>query len=163
MQPLSLQETLGKVLSLNSEQNPYQYAVSGNDIVGNWKIADVKWVALMGARTIDKQYSITITLDEATRTYAFNEQKTASGSKFSFDPMTGSLSFGKTSSSFSGKMTGKEFEVGAGTSVVQGGQQGNIYKYSFDTRKIKEPLFSMLKQCGWQQKKGGLLARLSRH
>lgn len=154
MQPQSIQETQQRVLALNSDSLPFQYTASGNSIIGSWKIADVKWTEILGGGSVDQKYSITINLDESSRTYSYSETKTNSGTKFGFNPMTGNITFGQEGSSFSGKMVGKEFGAGLGTSVTQNGQQtGNTYQYSFDTSKIKEPLFSALEQCGWQQKK----------
>lgn len=160
MQPPSLQTTQQQILTLNSDDNPYQFTVADNTIVGTWKIADVKWAAILGAGTIDKEYSITVKLDEPNRIYTFNEHLSDRGSNINFNPMSGGLSFGKSSTMFSGKMVNKQFGFGVGTAVAQNGQLGNTYQYSFDTKKIKEPLFLALAQNGWQPKKSGLLNRL---
>lgn len=160
MQPLTLSELQQKILSLNSENNPFQYSISGNQITGNWKITDVKWTVILGGGKVDKNYDLNVTLDEATHSYDYKERKTNSGSKWSFDPGTGSISFGGSGSVFSGKMTEKEFGAGAGTSVKQNGQEGNTYQYAFDTKQIKDPLFKVLNDSGWQLQKSSLFSKL---
>lgn len=160
MQPLSLQDINQKVLSLNSSDKPFSYSADGSTITANWKIADVKWVVILGGGSIDKNYKLVINLDEPSHTYTYVESKSSNQLKFGLQP-GGGLSLGVESNSFKGKTIGKSFGAGAGTAVDQNGKSdGNTYKYSFDTKQIKDPLLSLLDQSGWSRKKKGFFSKL---
>ena len=155
MQPVSLSQTLEQINALNSEDKAFQYTTTNNQIIGDWKIADIKWSALFSRGTINKSYKLIIDLDEATRTFGYHESTMDSDSKAALNPITGVASFHKSFGSFSGKMTKKQFGMSRGVFIKQEDQEpGSGYDYRFDTKEIKEPLFTVLEQCGWTEKKG---------
>lgn len=159
MQPNMIQDIQQKILALNSDQNPYQYLINNNQIIGSWKIVDAKWSNILASGKVDQNYSITITLDEQSKSYTFTEKKTNKLSNFSFDSPDGGLSFGTEDSSFMGKMNEKEYGWGTGVKVQQNNQPTDSYQYSFDTKTIKEPLFNILDQSGWKLHEDGLFSK----
>lgn len=160
MQPLSLQELSQQITTLNSEDNPYQYNINANVITGSWKIADIKWTGIFAQGTIQKDYTITVTLDEAKHAYSFKELQTAQQSEVGADG-SGGFSLSKGGSFFSGKTIGKQFGAGIGTSSTpKSDPTANTYQYSFDTGKIKKPLFDLLDQSGWLPEKNGFFSKL---
>ena len=96
-----------------------------------------------------RAFTFTITLDnkgkwkELDKTVDLSAGAKMSGGKFSF---------GRSSSTFTGKTNQKSFQFGAGKNN-QTGEAGTI-GFKFDTAKVKEPIRDYLAKCGW--KKAGL-------
>ena len=61
-------------------------------MIGTWDIADVTYQGLLSAGTIDKDYELTVTLDEEDGTYTFTERKVESESEVRLSG--GKLEFG---------------------------------------------------------------------
>jgi hypothetical protein len=55
-------------VELNPPGQPFRYSGEGARIVTTWDIADVTYQGLASAGTIDKDYALTVTLDEASGT-----------------------------------------------------------------------------------------------
>jgi hypothetical protein len=164
MQPLSLQQTLEAINSLNKAEQPFTYRTEGQQIIGEWKILDAMWAAPLAAGKVDKNYKVIVSLNETKRTYGFKEYYTESksGIRMSDD---GNLSFGSEKSFGSGKMIGRSFEAGVGVpnqSQNQTAIGGPTYQASFNTAQIKQPLFAFLEQVGWKIK-GGWFNKLFSH
>jgi hypothetical protein len=152
-----LPQLLAAVPSLNDPAEPFGYEASGDTIVGRWDIVRATSLYPTEVTHIDKDYSITVTFDEGKQTYDFNERKTSSGGSLSGK----GLSFGKEG--FSGKSSSKEFsfEFG-GVNKTDDGVSMAPVAYSFETSRIKEPLFAFLEQNGWRRKKGLLSGLFNR-
>lgn len=150
----SLQQLLADVPTLNNPKEPFVFTVDGNTIVGRWDIVKATTLYVSELESIDKKYTITVTLDEANGTYDFNEVQTSSEGSVK----TSGASLRKEA--FSGKSTSKEFSFSfGGLRKTKKGITAMPLVYSFSTAKIKDPLFGFLKQNGWKRKKG-LLGRL---
>ena len=149
-----LRELLAAVPTLNQPDQPFTYAVDGDKIVGSWDIVKVTSLYPTEVTHLDKKYKIVVELDEDEGTFDFNEKE--SETKAQADG--GGLSFSKEG--FSGKSSKKEFgfEFG-GVNKTDEGISVNPVVYSFETSRIKEPLFTFLESHGWDRKKG-LLRRL---
>ncbi len=152
-----LADVLAAVPSLNDANKPFAYAVEGDTVVGSWDIVKATSLYPTELTSIDKDYRITVTFDVAKGAFDFNEVHTAA---------TGSVdahgaSFEK--SFFSGKSTSKEFsfEFG-GVNKTDDGISLDPVTYSFSTKRIKEPLFTLLEQHGWHRKKGLLSGLFNR-
>jgi hypothetical protein len=157
--PLSIAETQARVAAeLNPPGQPFRYSGEGDRIVATWDIADVTYQGLASAGTIDKDYALTVTLDEASGTYGFTERKTDSDSHVSFSD--GSVEFGGSKEVFKGKSVGKQWGGGVSLRATSHGQPGQTWSYEFETSRIKQPLFGLLESVGWQPAKKGFLARL---
>ena len=152
-----LAELLAAIPSLNDPKEPFAYQVRDGAIGGSWDIVRATTPYPTEVESINKDYEITVTLDPAKNTFEFNERKTSS--EGSVD--AGGAGFEK--SFFSGKSTSKEFsfEFG-GVRKTDDGITVAPLAYSFETSRIKDPLFAFLDQHGWHRKKG-LLSGLFNH
>ncbi|MGY1814548.1 hypothetical protein [Blastococcus sp. SYSU D00820] len=158
--PLSIPETCARITAeLNRPGQPFTYSCQGNEVVGTWDIADVSYSNLVAGGTIDEDYSITVTLDEASGTYDFTERR-SSGRSSGGLRSDGSIGFSSSRSTFKGKTFGKSWGGGAALSATSHGQPGQTWSYSFETSRIKQPLFDLLASAGWEPEKKGFLARL---
>ena len=149
-----LRELLAAVPSLNRPDQPFTYEVDGNEIVGRWDIVKATSLYPTEVTHLDKKYKIVVELDEDEGTFDFNEKESETRAKAD----GGGLSFSKEG--FSGKSSKKEFsfEFG-GVNKTEEGVSVNPVVYSFETSRIKDPLFSFLESHGWTRKKG-LFGRL---
>jgi hypothetical protein len=157
--PLSIAETQARVAAeLNPTGQPFRYTAEGDRITGTWDIADVTYQGLLSAGTIDKDYALTVTLDEGSGTYSFTERKTESESDVRFSG--GNIEFGGSKQVFKGKSIGKQWGGGAALRATSHGQTGHTWSYVFETSRIKQPLFDLLASAGWEPEKKGFFARL---
>jgi hypothetical protein len=154
---MPLAELLAAVPALNDPKEPFTYEVQDGTIVGTWDIVRATTLYPDEVESINKDYQITVTLDAAKNTYEFNERKTSSEGSVSSDGASFSKDF------FSGKSTSKEFSFSiGGVSKTDEGVSMKPVAYTFSTSRIKDPLFTFLKENGWQRKKG-LLSGLFNH
>ena len=150
-------DLLAAVPSLNDPGQPFTYAVEGGAIVGRWDI--VKATSLYPDRVehVDKDYAITVELDEEKGTFDFTERHSATEGDVDGDGASMSKSV------FIGKSSKKEFSFSfGGVNKTDDGVSLDPVAYSFETSRIKEPLFAFLEQHGWKRKKGllgGLFGR----
>ena len=145
-----LPELLAQVATLNDPKNPFTYEVKGTTIVGKWDIVSAKSLYPKEFRTIDKKFSITVELDEKKGTWKAKEKSKESGGMVNGD----GISFGSSTKSFSGKSTNKSFgfEFGGINATKDG--VSPVLAWSFDSSRIKGPLFALLDANGWTKKKG---------
>jgi len=143
-----LAELLAQVPTLNDPAQPFTFEVKGNSLVGKWDIVRAKSLYPKEFKTIDKKYSITVDFDEKKGTYKYKDREKSSGMTVN----GGGLSFG--TSGFSGKTNKKEFsfELGGINKTDEG--ISPVLAWSFDTSRIKTPLFAFLDKNGWTHKKG---------
>lgn len=143
-----LPDLLAQVPALNDPAQPFTFEVNGNSIVGKWDIVRAKSLYPDEFKTIDKKYSITVDLDAKKGTYKYKDREKSTNTSLT----SGGLSFG--TSGFSGKTNKKEFsfEFGGINKTDEG--VSPVLAWSFDTSRIKTPLFDFLKKNGWTQKKG---------
>lgn len=163
MEHFTLQQTLAAVGTLNRPEQPFSYRTEGNQIIGEWKYLDALWAAPLAAGNVDKDFRVTISFNETNHTYTSKDRQSQSKSGVSFNPLTGQVSFGKSSESFRGHMIGKEMGFGLGHAKQPQNQTsvgGPTYQYKFATSEIKEPLFNFLEQYGWQKGRSGIISKL---
>ena len=143
-----LAELLTKVPALNDPAQPFTYEVVGQTIVGKWDIVKAQTLYPNEFATIDKEFTVTVEFNEGKGTFKSKDHEKTANMSFG----TGGFSVG--SSTFSGKTTKKEFhfELGGITNAEDG--LSPVLAWSFDTDKIKDPLFSFLEAEGWKRKKG---------
>ena len=143
-----LKELLALVPSLNDPAQPFTFEVKGDSLVGKWDIVRAKSLYPKEFKTIDKKYSITVDFDEKKGTYKYKDREKSSGMTVN----GGGLSFG--TSGFSGKTSKKEFSFELGGANITDEGISPVLAWSFDTSRIKTPLFAFLEQHGWKHKKG---------
>jgi len=147
--PTSLADLLAAVPSLNSPGQPFTYGVEGARIVGTWDIVKATSLYPTEITHIDKSYRLVVELDEDEHTYDYQDHE----SETTASADGGGLHVQKDV--FKGKAKKKEFsfEFGGVNKTDEGVSMAPVV-YSFDTDKIKDPLFALLAQHGWQKKKG---------
>jgi hypothetical protein len=143
-----LPDLLALVPTLNSPDVPIVYAVEGSAIVASWDVVSAQTLYPTEFATIDRDFRVTVTFDEKKGTWKSTDRETQITSSFG----SGGLSFG--TSSFSGKKVGKEFhlELGGISNTPDGVTP--VLAWSFDSGRIKKPLFAFLEQHGWTRKRG---------
>jgi hypothetical protein len=160
--PPSIAETCARVVAqLNPPGQPFTYTCRGNRVIGTWDIADVTFQGLLSAGTIDKDYELTVALDEGNGTYRTTERKVESESDIRL--RGGKLEFGGSKQVFKGKSIGKQWGGGAALRATSHGETGHTWSYEFETSRIKEPLLVLLHDLGWRPARKGFFARLFRN
>jgi hypothetical protein len=147
-----LPDLLAAVPTLNDPNEPFSYTVEGDRIVGTWDIVKATSLYPTEIEHVDKKYAITVELDEEKSTFDFHEKKTATSGSADADG-----GFSARLEGFSGKSSSKEFSFTfGGVNKTDEGVSMDPVVYSFETSRIKEPLFTFLQQHGWKRKKGFL-------
>ena len=147
--PTPLTDLLAAVPSLNDPAQPFTYAVDGQKIVGTWDIVKATSLYPDELTHVDRDYRLVVELDEDEHSFDYEDHESATEVTLDGD----GASFQKEL--FKGKTKKKEFsfELG-GINKTEDGVSMNPVVYSFDTDKIKDPLFGFLEQRGWERKKG---------
>jgi hypothetical protein len=135
--------------ALNRPDQPWVVTVEGNAIVARWKWMDATFFAPTEVNNETRDYSFTVTLDDKGKFKELDKkEEKSSGVSFS----GGGLSFGTSTSSFTGKTSPKSFSFGTGANN-QTGEVGFV-GFKFDTTLVKNQIRGYLENCGW--KKAGL-------
>ena len=144
-----LADLLVAVPSLNDPSQPFTYAVDGRTIVGTWDIVKATSLYPTEVTHIDKDYRLEVELDEDEHSYDYEDHESETHATLDVDGLHVEKEL------FKGKSMKKEFsfEFG-GVNKTDEGVSVNPVVYSFDTDKIKDPLFAFLEQHGWERKKG---------
>jgi hypothetical protein len=151
MTATALTELLAAVPSLNDPNQPFTYAVEGTTIVGTWDIVKATSLYPSEVTHIDKDYRLEVELDEDEHTYDYEDDESETGVSVDGDGLH------VEKEKFWGKEKKKEFHVEfGGVNKTDEGISANPVVYSFDTDRIKDPLFAFLEQHGWERKKGFL-------
>lgn len=147
-----LADLLALVPTLNDPAQPFSYSVAGSSIIGKWDIVSAKSLYPTEFTAIDKTFEIRVDLDEKKGTWKPKEKSTESNASAS----GGGLSFGTSTKTFSGKSMDKGVSFEFGGVSKKKGEDATIAPlvYSWDTAKIKKPLFDLLEANGWKRKKG---------
>lgn len=148
-----LPELLARVTELNDPASPFVFHVEGERIVGTWDIAHVQYVALLGAGQLDQEYRIEVAFQPDDATYDVDEEHRTASFGGGVSP-TGSFHLGGQTTWTKGRQ--KRFTAGAVAGAIVNTPEGtgNAAAWTFDTDRIKEPLFAFLERNGWQRRKG---------
>ncbi|HSX48446.1 MAG TPA: hypothetical protein VLF41_03030 [Candidatus Nanoarchaeia archaeon] len=142
--PQSLEVLTQQMLALNTPENPFTVQVQGNQVVATWNIVDAKWYQVFAKAGMKATYQLIVDLDPVKYEAKYTDKN------YSIAWEGGLPKVGAEISTFQGK----EFLVSSGAAygIKDNMQPGEIYNFSFDTRKIKRPVFAVLDQCGWKLK-----------
>jgi hypothetical protein len=147
--PTPLAELLAAVPSLNDPKQPFTYAVDGTKVVGTWDIVKATSLYPTEVTHVDKDYRLEVELDEGEHRYDYTDHESETRASADGDGVQFQKEF------FKGKEKKKEFsfEFGGVNKTEEGVSMAPVV-YSFDTDKIKDPLFSFLGRHGWEPKLG---------
>ena len=139
--PTPLAELLAAVPSLNDANQPFTYSVEGKHIVGTWDIIKVTSLYPTEVTHLDKDYRLEVELDEDDHTFDYEDDEDETQASADGKGLHAEKSF------FKGKEKKKEFsfEFGGVNKTDEGVSVAPVV-YSFDTDKIKDPLFGFLEQ-----------------
>jgi hypothetical protein len=156
-------DLLEAVPAINDPQEPFAFSVEGDRIVGAWDIvkATTLYPTALEVQHVDEDYRITVELDADKGTYDFTENRTSMTGSADIDGET--LKLRGRKQFFSGKSTSRQFSFSFG-GITKKDDEITVAPlvYSFETSRIKEPLFAFLEQHGWKRKKtflGDLFSR----
>ena len=135
--------------ALNKPDQPWEVTIEGASLIARWKWMDATFFGTGEVNNEIKDYKFTVTLDDKGK---YKELDNTEQKKTNIGMKDGKLSFGTSSSSFSGKTTQKSISFGLGKDNQSG--EAGILKHKFDTDLVKKPIRAYLEQCGW--KKAGL-------
>lgn len=127
------------LLALNRSASPKPYVVrlEGDQIVCAWNIVDAQWLEAIAAKGLSKDYTLEITLDEASHTARFQEIETKSEGTLGAEGASFQKEF------FAGEnLVKKEFEISLGP--------GGGYAYAFDADVVKKDARQAIRSMGWQ-------------
>jgi hypothetical protein len=144
-----LADLLAAVPSLNDPQQPFTYAVEGSTIVGTWDIVKATSLYPTEITHLDRDYRLEVELDAGEHTYDYEDRESTTSASADGNGVSFQKEF------FKGTEKKKEFsfEFG-GVNKTEEGVSMDPVVYSFDTDQIKDPLFGLLQQHGWEKKKG---------
>ena len=135
--------------ALNLPNQPWEVTVEGDAIVAHWKWMDATFFAPGKVSDETRRYTFTVTLNDKGKWKELdNTQNKSSGVKMN----GGKLSFGGSSSSFSGKTSQKSVQFGIGKNQQTG--EAGVIGFKLDTALVKQPIREYLTRAGW--KKAGL-------
>jgi hypothetical protein len=132
------------LLSLNRASAPYQIvdgSTEGVDLIAEWKIVDAQWYEIFAKAGLSKVFRIYMKLDE------MNHSVRTSDREYSVSWSAGVPSLSLSATAFKGQM--QKVEFGTAYAFTEELEPGQVYKYRFDTREIKEPLQKAVTRCGW--------------
>jgi len=132
--------------ALNRADRPWEVVVEGDSIIARWKWMDATFFSPYEINDETRQFTFIVTLtDKRTWKELDKTENKSSGMKMS----GGKLSFGSSSSSFSGKSNQKSFSFGAGKNNQTG--EAGIIGFKFNTTDVKQPVRDYLTACGWKK------------
>ncbi|KQX75763.1 MULTISPECIES: hypothetical protein [Aeromicrobium] len=154
----AIPDLLAAVPALDDPQEPFVFAVEGEQIVGRWDIvkATTLYPAALEVEHVDEDYRIVVELDAGTGTYDVTEHRTSTTGSADVDGDT--LRLGGEKRFFRGTSTSKQFNFSFGGVTKKDDEPLTVAPlvYAFETSRIKEPLLGFLAQHGWKRRKGFL-------
>ncbi|GGR43901.1 hypothetical protein J2S40_004188 [Nocardioides luteus] len=154
--PTPLSSLLPQIVTLNVPDQPFSFFSQGRQIIGWWDIAKITSLYPTQATHVDEDYRLTVTLDELRGSFGYNEIRRSTEWVAGF--RDGKFTLGGEKKWHSGNRIEKKWSYQAGglnrTSV--GGSQPTVgydpAVYSFESSRIKDPLFTWLQSHGWRHK-----------
>lgn len=159
--PTPLSELLPQIVTLNVPDQPFSYYAQGNQITGWWDIAKVTSLYPTQVTHADESYRLNVTLNQHNGTFDYNEFRQSSN--WQAGATEDGFRLGGEMEWHSGKRIEKSwsFQFGGLNSASTGGSAPEAgidpVVYSFETSRIKDPLFGWLQSHGWSHK--GFLGR----
>jgi len=144
---LSAQQVHESLLALNRLTAPYQI-IDGTqkdvDLIAEWKIVDAQWYEVFAKAKLSKVFRIYMKFDPA------KHEVRAMDEEYSVQWRAGLPSLSLAVSKFKGQTTSVEF--GSGYAFTEELAPGQVYRYRFNTKEIKQPIQDAVTACGWTYK-----------
>lgn len=140
----SAEEVRQALMALNRPTAPYQLVDGqdeGVDAIAEWKIVDATWCEIFAKAGLKKVFKIYLKLDRD------KHEVRAVDRAFSVSWRAGVPTLSLEAEVFRGQQQSIEFgEAYAFTETLEYGQ---VYKYRFSTKEIKQPIQDAVTGCGW--------------
>lgn len=135
------------LLDLNRPTAPYRI-IDGTaekvDLIAEWKIVDAEWYEIFAKASLEKVFRIFLKLHEE------KHEVRALDREYSVSWEAGVPSLSLETSKFRGQK--QTYEFGAAYAFTENLTPGQVYKYRFSTKELKEPLQDAVTGCGWTYK-----------
>lgn len=160
--PTPIPEMLPQIVTLNVPDQPFSFFAQGNQIIGWWDIAKVTSLYPTQATHADESYRLTVALNERHGTFDYNEVRRSTEWEAGFTD--DGFKLGGEMEWHTGKRVEKSwsYQFGGLNRSSTGGNDPEVgfdpVIYSFETSRIKDPLFGWLQSHGWSHR--GLMGRL---
>lgn len=147
-------EVRAALLAIATDETPYSFEEFDEGVVGVWDYADAKWAGFFAAGTVDKGYTLTVTLHAEDSTYELLDRTSETTKRLD----AGGFSYSK--SGFQGTTRKISMKKAWSPIASDHGQVGNTYEWNFDTDSIKKPVREVLEQAGWTERKKSFFAKM---
>jgi hypothetical protein len=111
------------------------------ELIAEWRIVDARWYEIFAKASLKKVFKILIRLDEATHEVRAVDQEWTVAWRAGVPSMSIEVT------AFRGQQ--KSIEFGAAYGFTEELKVGEIYRYRFSTKEIKDPLQKIVAQSGW--------------
>ena len=140
-------EVRQRILDLNRETAPYQIidgASEGVDLIAEWKIVDAAWYEIFAKAGLEKTFRIKLKFDEGDHEVRARDEEI----EVSWEAGVPSFRFSRS------KTIGQTQSIQFGTAYAftEELRPGEVYRYRFATKEIKEPIQEAVAACGWTYK-----------
>ena len=132
------------LLGLNRDSSPWQVrdgGPEGCDLVAEWKIVDAHWYEIFAKASLSKVFKVLMKFDEAKGEIRSVDQE------FTVEWRAGVPALSASVEAFRGQKV--EVSFGAAYGFTETLAPGQIYKYRFATKELKEPLQDVATKSGW--------------
>lgn len=140
-------EVRERLLALNRPTAPYQIVdgtAEGVDLIAEWQIVDARWYEIFAKASLQKTFKIYLKLAPEAR------EVRAKDREYEVAWEAGVPTLSLSAKRFSGQTQSIQFGTRYG--FTEELELGQIYKYRFATKEIKEPLQEAATGCGWTYK-----------
>jgi hypothetical protein len=140
--PLSQAELFSKITELNRPDSPFVVTMEKNQLSATWDLVDAKWITFFDKAGIKDAYRLTLNFDQRARAVYPSEE-------------LGHVhwNMGVPIVSFSGKRNSGLSALLPHPSNAEGTSSfGREYQFDFNPDRIKNPIYEIILQAGWQIK-----------
>lgn len=148
--PVSKEELVDRLLSLNDPSKPYRIIKGvGADVIAEWKIADAEWYGIFNKSGLKEAYRAHLLVDEARYAVRCYEELGTITWTVGLNGPTPSIHYRK--SFFHGRILyKKEYAKGYGIKRLKPIEIGKVYDYRFDIDEIRDPMIAAVEESGWE-------------
>lgn len=144
---LSPEQVKQKLLAVNRPTAPFKItdgSAEGVDLIAEWKVVDAQWYEIFAKAGLKKTFRILLKLDPQ------KHEVRAQDREFEISWTAGVPKVSVAVSGFKGQK--QEISFGTAYAFTEELKPGQVYKYRFNTKELKEPLQEAVTSSGWTYK-----------
>ncbi len=148
--PISKQDLIDKILTLNNSSKPYRIVKGTNtDLVAEWKIADAEWYGILNKNGLRQAYRAFLLVDEQRHSVRCCEELGTISWTLGLNGPIPTAEYNRAF--FRGRILyKKEYAKGYGLKQLAPPQAGRIYDYKFDINEIRGSVIVTVEENGWE-------------